>query len=1304
MLAFVFVAGWGEVMGQVTVAEDNAGNYTAGSDLPAEGSNEGFGFEGWNFNINPSGGFAGRYIGGTAIGDPAFGLFSGNNVNAEVTATRSFAETLRPGDTFSVVIGHTPTINGEVGLSLLNGTTAVWTLKFVGGDSRWTLNDGGSDFTPSESQGYEANTSLTLEFTFEGNNQYSYSFGSDNGFTGTFSNQTVTNIDGVRFFSKNQGSDQNFGINNLQIESAFQPTPTTNASNLTFSNIQSMQMDLSWTSGNGSNRIVVAREGAPVSFTPENGTDYTANNNFSLGSEVGPVGEGNKVVYKGNGDTFTLTGLDQITTYHFAIFEYNGSGTETAYLTTAALTGSQITANPSIVSATSGDWNTGATWVGGVVPDDVLVDVTIANGHTVTVDVDASINSITIESGATLQFTTGERTLTISDGGFLSNSGTFIPGDGSIAFAGAGSVTGTLAFNNLNISGAVNPGTGSTVNGTLSVLSGGSMITNTPAYGSSSTLRYNTGATVNPGTEWPTGNTANPINVTLQDNDTVVSFGSDTAIRTIGGNLLIGAGSTLRLSTQIGGDLRILGNWTNEGSFDANGRTVIFAGSDDQIVTNEQEGGIQIDFLINNSLGEEGGLRINSDLTVQVLTNNTLMTLDSIKLTVKNGGQINNAFTAFFVNGETVITFEGDGTYNDQNSSEFNIPNLEIGGGVAIVAPNISPTITGRFVINQGGYLAQTAGGGGIESEDDIPDFAEGATLVYTGLFEVNSLASGWGTSGAKVPDNVAVEGSGSLTISVPRSVSGLVSVASGATLNANGNLTLESGGFLLNEGTVNGAIDFQRIISEPTDFDNAWVSLSAPASNALFSEGDVSNPTNAERALLRKVWTQGFPGANDTNGAPSVILYDETTGAYAAPASNAIEAGRGFFAFLFQNKDRDDSESAVVWSTPFSTQGNINNTFPFDFPVSYTTGTAEDFRGWNLLGNPFPAALRWNTSDWNLTGDMNNFAYLYDPENAAYVEFDRTAGTPSSISPFQAFWVRGTSSNFELSAEASARTASGSISDLFRGTPEMMPELSLELNAAGRSSSTRFRFAENYVSEFSNSDAYFLSPLSTTFAFTYSLKSETPTAVNSLPLDLTEAITFPIAAGAYVQGNAFTGEATFTWPAFENIPADWTITLTDTHTGTVVDLRDAVSYSFIMEAPAGLMSKVETFRDFQHEGTPVMHPMFTGERFILTIDPEMPTSAPIGSELPRVVSLSQNYPNPFNPTTLIRFELPASEEVRLEVYNVQGQRVAVLVNGTVQAGVHNVSFDASTLSSGVYLYRLQAGNQVLTRKMTLIK
>jgi uncharacterized protein (DUF1501 family) len=119
----------------------------------------------------------------------------------------------------------------------------------------------------------------------------------------------------------------------------------------------------------------------------------------------------------------------------------------------------------------------------------------------------------------------------------------------------------------------------------------------------------------------------------------------------------------------------------------------------------------------------------------------------------------------------------------------------------------------------------------------------------------------------------------------------------------------------------------------------------------------------------------------------------------------------------------------------------------------------------------------------------------------------------------------------------------------------------------------------------------------------------------------------------------------------------------------------------------------------------------------VLTTPRYTPSSTPVGLIAPGAVAdvrvdggvptafrLEQNYPNPFNPSTLVRFEIPHSSFVTLEVYNGAGQHVETLVEGDRPAGVHTARFDASGLSSGVYFCRLRAGTFTETRKMLLLR
>jgi hypothetical protein len=129
----------------------------------------------------------------------------------------------------------------------------------------------------------------------------------------------------------------------------------------------------------------------------------------------------------------------------------------------------------------------------------------------------------------------------------------------------------------------------------------------------------------------------------------------------------------------------------------------------------------------------------------------------------------------------------------------------------------------------------------------------------------------------------------------------------------------------------------------------------------------------------------------------------------------------------------------------------------------------------------------------------------------------------------------------------------------------------------------------------------------------------------------------------------------------------------------------DAKSYSFVDRTASGKVQYRLKQVDFdgQFEYSPIVE---------------------VEAGLPRTFELAQNYPNPFNPTTLISYQLPVASDVSLKVYDVLGREVMTLVNGKQEAGSYNLNFNASNLSSGVYFYRLQAGNFVSTKKMMLVK
>jgi hypothetical protein len=163
-------------------------------------------------------------------------------------------------------------------------------------------------------------------------------------------------------------------------------------------------------------------------------------------------------------------------------------------------------------------------------------------------------------------------------------------------------------------------------------------------------------------------------------------------------------------------------------------------------------------------------------------------------------------------------------------------------------------------------------------------------------------------------------------------------------------------------------------------------------------------------------------------------------------------------------------------------------------------------------------------------------------------------------------------------------------------------------------------------------------------------------------------------------------------------------ITLSGTHSrvaGELVDVEGNVvavnnstsSNPFILTAPsAGLYTVNAGYKSPREWGTTSADITVTG------IEDKL-----IGSN-PNNFELFANYPNPFNPSTKIRYAIPQASFTVLKIYNIMGQEVATLINEEKAAGVYEVNFNAINLASGTYLYKLQAGSFVETRKMILLK
>ncbi|MEC8635122.1 MAG: hypothetical protein VXY58_04870, partial [Bacteroidota bacterium] len=245
-------------------------------------------------------------------------------------------------------------------------------------------------------------------------------------------------------------------------------------------------------------------------------------------------------------------------------------------------------------------------------------------------DGDITLASLILESGT---FTAGDgtsRTITINGGGAITNNGgTWTSSSENVIFSGSGTTTGTFSFNNVELHGGVNFGTGCTIQGTLEILSGGYVDTNAPTYGAGATLKYNNGGNYGVGTEWNA-----PHHVVIASG-AELDFNNSGA-QTCGGNITIDAGGnlnmdamtgpltaagdvtingTLSMSTTVGGDLEVGGDFelASGGTFNENNRALTFNGTGAQAVNGTSN--LVLKYAIVNKAS--GTLTLNTPLEIE---------------------------------------------------------------------------------------------------------------------------------------------------------------------------------------------------------------------------------------------------------------------------------------------------------------------------------------------------------------------------------------------------------------------------------------------------------------------------------------------------------------------------------------------------------------------------------------------------------------------------------------------------------------------------------------------------------------
>lgn len=264
------------------------------------------------------------------------------------------------------------------------------------------------------------------------------------------------------------------------------------------------------------------------------------------------------------------------------------------------------------------------------------------------------------------------------------------------------------------------------------------------------------------------------------------------------------------------------------------------------------------------------------------------------------------------------------------------------------------------------------------------------------------------------------------------------------------------------------------------------------------------------------------------------------------------------------------------------------------------------------------------------------------------------------------------TAANREFSSEAKGQLSSdiGSL------------EISLE-SGSKQQKIDLFIDPENEVDDKTDLNSYleFLPEEHSSFIFSVKQSEDFYKSV-SIPESIEQIVELPLNFGSSANDSY-----TLSVDKWEKIPTGWSVKLTDTHTDKEYDLRAEFSVTFD-----------HSFNNSNEKQN--------SERFVIQFVPEAANqqAKEFLSDVPKEIELNQNYPNPFNPVTTISFYLPESQEVKLSIFNIVGQPVAVLAEGRLSSGRQQFEWDATDKPSGMYIYQLEVGDKVMTRKMTLVK
>lgn len=616
---------------------------------------------------------------------------------------------------------------------------------------------------------------------------------------------------------------------------AISTEPTSNATGVSITNIQSTSFTITWTNGDGNNRVVLVKSSSAVDATPTDATNYTASTTFGSGTQVGT---GNYIVFNGTGNSVTVTGLTNGTTYHVAVFEYNKNVTGSEnYMSTSAIANgtcqtttyySQGSGDPAVLS----NWNTNRAG-GGSTPSSMtlVANYVIQNTHSMTTTGTLTIGT----TGATLQIENGG-TLTASHAITIASGATFQIDNG-----------GTYIHNNTSAYGST-------------------IFAGTESFGSTSNFELRTSNTTGPSGTF--GNLT--VNITSDPGGSVQCGGS---ITTINGNLRIQSvfgtrefrlSASTALSLTIGGDLtvesgileiassagssvartiNIGGNFTQSGGTvkctgSSNAATINFTGSDK---TFTQSAGTLTSTNINWGINSGASLTLASNIPVSssrtiavngTLACSTFVVTGAGTVVVNNNGILKSANLSTSGALTASVTATGGITLNTGSTVELNGASAQYLAARTFhhltLASPITVTLNGDITTNGTLSIGSTST---LDASTRIISFGSGGAITINGKFATANTNGFIGATNTAINNtntptvtlgssstieynssssqtvststdyiNVTISGNSTKTLAGTSTISGTLTLA-GGTFDAANMLTVPTTGSIIHAG-----------------------------------------------------------------------------------------------------------------------------------------------------------------------------------------------------------------------------------------------------------------------------------------------------------------------------------------------------------------------------------------------------------------------------------------------------------------------------------------------------------------------